>query len=605
MSGDVVRVRPFPLQQVRLRPGLVATQLEINQRHLLGQDPDRLLHMFRVTAGLPSIAEPLGGWEAPDSELRGHFAGHYLSACALMHASTGNEDFKSRSELMVRELGRCQDAIGSGYLSAFPVELFYRLRSFKRVWCPFYTLHKIMAGLLDVYRLTGNAQALEVLRKQADWLLLWLRDVGEDHMNAMLELEHGGMNEVLYNLYAVTGSEAHRDLARRFDHERFFGPLAVGRDELSGLHANCQIPKVIGAARRHELLHDRRARDVVDYFWHQVTGKHSYCTGGTSNKEHWGKPGELSGELSGYTQECCVTYNMLRLSRHLFGWNADPAVADYYERAYFNGILGTMHPADGSKLYYVSLSSGLWKMFGTPGHDYWCCTGSMAESFAKLGDSVYFRDDDGIYVNLFIASELDDPGTGLRLIQETNFPEEEGTRFTLRLREPRRLALRIRVPAWSKGGQATLNGRLIEGFAEPGGYFRVQRIWRDGDRIEVALPMSLHVHRMRDDATVQAIMYGPLVLAGRLGTAGLTSDKIRASPARPFKPPEYTLDALAAPSLTVPSDDPSTWIERVPGRSLAFRTRNLKQNVSFAPLYQVIDERYATYWKVTGAGDGT
>lgn len=599
LAADPMLLSPFGLERVRLRPGYVADQLEINRKHLLHQDPDRLLHAFRITAGLPSTATPLGGWEAPDNELRGHYTGHYLSALALTARATGDSAIVARSALMVRELATVQDALGSGYLSAFPEELFDRLRAGKPAWAPFYTIHKIMTGLLDTHVLSGNPQAMDVLKRQVTWVNRWVQPLGEEHMARVLEREYGGMNDVLYRLFAVTHDPAHADLAHRFDHERFFAPLAAGRDELNGLHANTNIPKVIGAATRYEVLSDRRAHDIAGYFWHQVTGKRSYCTGGTSNGEGWGELGKLSTDLSGYTQECCVTYNMLKLSRHLFTWTADPAVADYYERAFYNGILGTMHPSDGDKLYYVPLSSGLWKMFGTPEHDYWCCTGSMAESFSKLGDSVYFRARDGVYVNLFVPSELDYKEKGVRLVQDTRFPEEDTTRFTVHTAAPVQMALRIRVPAWAAGGHALLNGKALEGFAAPGSFFVLDRTWRDGDRVEVVLPMSLRVEAMPDDPTMQAIMYGPLVLVGRLGTEGLTPASIRAEPTKPRNIPEYKLEPVAAPSFRAPSDDPASWIERVPGSALTFRTKGQATDVTLVPFYQLMDERYATYWKVT------
>jgi uncharacterized protein len=599
------RVRPFELQQVRLRPGPVLDALEVNRRHLMAQDPDRLLHSFRLTAGLPSSARPLGGWEAPDNELRGHYTGHYLSACALMAAQTGDAAVRARGDRVVAELARCQAP--SGYLSAFPEELFDRLRAGRPAWAPFYTVHKIMAGLLDTYTLGGNRQALDVLEGMARWTRGWAQPLGDDHMARVLEREYGGMNELLYNLAAVTGNQAHAELARRFDHERIFAPLAAGRDELKGLHVNTTIPKVIGAARRYETLGDRRAHDVADFFWHTVTERRAYATGGTSNGEGWETgPNELASQLGGYSQECCVTYNMMKLTRHVFGWTADPRAADYYERAFYNGILGVQHPSDGDKLYYVPLESGYWKLFGTPEHDYWCCTGSMAEAFAKLGDSIYFRDAEGetpgVYVNLYVPSELDWGDRGVRLVQETRFPAEETVRLTVRAARPVAMPLRLRVPYWAAGGSATLNGRALDGFAAPGSYFVLDRTWRDGDRVELRLPMRLHVHPMPDDPTVQAFMYGPIVLAGALGKDGLTAETLRAEPTRPRQVPEYRSRPVAAPSFVAPSDDLASWVKPVPGKPLEFRTTGQERNVVLVPLNAIFDERYAVYWKVRPAG---
>ena len=587
--------RPFDLDRVRLHPGPFLDALEVNRRFLLAQDENRLLHMFRSTAGLPSTAEPLGGWEAPVNELRGHYVGHYLSAVAKMSQSLGDSVLKARGDRIVTELAKCQQQLGNGYLSAFPEEFFDRLRDGKPVWAPFYTLHKIMAGLLDMHTLANNAQALDVLQGMARWTGRWAQPLGDEHMARVLEREYGGMNEMLYNLAAVTGRDGYKDLAHRFDHERFFAPLAQGRDELKGLHANTNIPKVVGAARRYELTGELRYRRIAEYFWRQVTTQRAYCTGGTSNGEGWNaEPGVLSTELSGYTQEDCTTYNMLKLTRHIFGWTADPACADFYERALFNGIIGSQHPRDGEKLYYVNLAAGLWKLFGTPGQDYWCCTGTMSESFSQFGDSIYFHDDAGVYVNLFIASELNWSERGVRLVQETQFPEEEGTTLRIQTAKPVRFALRIRVPYWAThGGTAVLNGHGLDGFAAPGGYYVLDRTWRNGDTVAVKLPIGLHLHAMPDDPTLAAVMYGPLVLAGRLGTEGLTPDVLRAEPTKPRTIPEYKGQPIPAPELRAQG------AERVAGRGLEFRAAGEKGAVTLVPFHTIFDERYAIYWRLT------
>jgi len=595
-----VPVRPFDLDRVRLHPGPFLDALEVNRRFLLAQDENRLLHMFRLTAGLPSTAEPLGGWEAPVNELRGHYMGHYLSALAKMSQSLDDSELKKRGDRLVAGLGACQQRLGNGYLSAFPEEFFDRLRDGKPVWAPFYTVHKIMAGLLDTHTLTGNTQALDVLQGMARWTGRWVQPLGDEHMARVLEREYGGMNEMLYNLAAVTGRDGYSELAHRFDHERFFAPLAEGRDELKGLHANTNIPKVVGAARRYELTGELRYRRIAEYFWRQVTTQRAYCTGGTSNGEGWNtEPGILSTELSGYTQEDCTTYNMLKLTRHIFGWTADPACADYCERALFNGILGSQHPHDGEKLYYVNLAAGLWKLFGTPGQDYWCCTRTMSEAFSQLGDSIYFHDDGGIYVNLFIASELNWSERAVRLTQETRLPEEEGTTLRIQTARPVRFALRIRVPYWAtNGGTAALNGRTLDGFAAPGGYYVLDRTWRNGDTVAIKLPMSLHLHPMPDDPTLAAVMFGPLVLAGRLGTEGLTADVLRAEPTKPRTVPEYKAQPTQAPPLRAGAR-PSAWIQRVAGRGLEFRTVGQTSDVTLVPFHSLFDERYAIYWRLS------
>jgi DUF1680 family protein len=590
--------QPFDLASVRLKAGPFLDATEVNRRYLLGLDPDSLLHMFRITAGLPSSATPLGGWEAPDNELRGHFVGHYLSACALMGASRGDAETRDRGTAIVQELAKCQKAIGNGYLSAFPEELFDRVRAGKPAWAPFYTIHKIMAGLLDTYELSGDQQSLDVLKGMARWTAGWTGPLGDDAMARVLEREYGGMNETLYNLAAVTGNKSYMDLAHRFDHERIFEPLAMGRDALKGVHVNTTIPKIIGAGRRYELTSERRYHDVASYFWDEVTSRRSYCTGGTSNGENWNaEPGIISTELGPETEECCPTYNMLKLTRHLFQWNADPRAADYYERALFNGILGTQHPADGSKLYYVPLASGYWKQFGTRLHDFWCCTGTGAESFSKLGDSIYFRDDDGVYVNLFVASDLTWKEKGIRIAQTTRFPEEDSTTLTIDCDKPTKMALRIRIPYWAtSGGSVSLNGKKLDGFAAPSSFFVLDRVWHKGDTVKLTLPMQLRAEPTPDDPSVLAIMYGPLVLAGKLGTEGLTADNLRAPPTKPRMVPEFPKNAaIAAPTLRPRGSEASEWIERT--GPLEFRTKGQERDVTLVPFSHIIDERYAVYWK--------
>jgi DUF1680 family protein len=574
--------------------------LQTNRGFLLAIDPERLLHTFRITAGLPSSAEPLGGWEAPANELRGHFTGHYLSACALMYAQTGDPAMRERGKYVAERLKQCQSAIGSGYLSAFPEELFDRLKAGQPAWAPFYTLHKIMAGLLDTYALGGDPGALDTLLGMATWIERWTQPLNSTQMALILEREYGGMNEVLYNLADAVQDQRWIRLARRFEREWLFTLLAAGRDELQGLHANTTIPQVIGAARGFEVTGRARQRAVAEFFWHTVAERRCYCTGGTSNEESWNAaPGHLAHELSGYTQESCVTYNMQKLSRHVFSWTRDAQVADYYERAFYNGILGVQHPDDGDKLYYLPLASGYWKLFGTPSQDFWCCTGSMAESFAKLGDSIYFHDDTGVYVNLFVASVLTWKERGLRWVLETRFPEEETVRLTFHSDRPQTLALHVRLPYWAREPSASLNAEPVTGATPTDGYLTLKRRWHDGDVLTVRLPMQLHAAPMPDDPSLQAVMYGPLVLAARMGTAGLAGGNLRAPPTQPRQVPEYPGEGLGTIQIIAPSTDPSSWLRPSAAEVLEFSTRGQEQQLTLVPLNRIFDERYAVYFRVT------
>ena len=589
------RVLPFPMKQVRLGDGPCKIAMEADRQYLRTLPPERLLHTFRLNAGLASSAQPLGGWETPDCELRGHYAGgHYLSACALMYASTGDEDLKNKATAVVAGLGQCQSALKSGYLSAFPVEFFDRLRERQKVWAPFYTIHKIMAGLLDMHIYCGNEQALDMAQKMAGWVDNYTDSLSYEHMQRVLGTEFGGMGEVLCNLYALTGNRDYLEIAQRFDKKRFFDPLAEHRDELKGLHVNTHIPQVIAAARYYDMYGEQRYRDIAEYFWDEVVSERSYCTGGTSNNESWNTdPGKLSIELGPTTTECCCAYNMMKLTRHLFGWTPDARLMDYYERTLFNHRLGTINPEDGTMMYYLPLASGYWKTFGKPMDAFWCCTGTGSEEYAKLGDSIYFHDDDSLYVNLYIDSQLEWPEKGLRFKQGTRFPEEQGTTITVSAERPTQLVINLRIPNWAEYGSVRINGEKLSAFASPSSYLSLNRTWKTGDKIELSLPMRLHMQPMPDDETVQAAMYGPLVLAGRFESVSKEMSFIGMGPKREQQ--------QKVPEIVAEASKPTAWIEPDPKHPLTFKAVGQAQSFSLVPLKDVIHERYAVYWKVNNA----
>ena len=586
------KVSPFPMKQVRLGEGPCKAAMEATRQYLHSLPADRLLHTFRINAGIPSSAQPLGGWEAPDCELRGHYAGgHYLSGAALMYASTGDEDLKNNANLVVAELGKCQDALKGGYLSAFPIEFFDRLRNREKVWAPFYTVHKIMAGLLDMYVYCGNEQALNMAEKMAGWTAGYTGPLSYDHMQRVLGTEYGGMGETLCNLYAVTGKEHYIEVAKRFDKKVFFDPLASHRDELKGLHVNTHIPQVIAAARYYELTGERRYRAIAEYFWDEVVSERSYCTGGTSNGESWNTdPGKLSTELSTNTTECCCAYNMMKLTRHLFGWSPDARLMDYYERTLFNHRLGTVNPEDGTMMYYLPLLAGAWKTFGKPFDAFWCCTGTGSEEYGKLTDTIYFHDEDSLYINLYIDSQLEWPEKGLRVKQETRFPEEQGTTIIISTKNPVQMAIELRIPYWVQGGSVKINGTTLPAFASPSSYLSLNRVWKTGDKIELSLPMGLHIDAMPDNESIQAAMYGPLVLAGRFDP--VTKEMMYGE----YEP--KPTDTYKVPHIVAGLGKPAAWIEPDTKQPLIFRGVNQSQPITMVPLYKVIHERYAVYWNV-------
>ena len=515
-----------------------------------------------------------------------------------MYASTGDQAIKAKGDEIVAELAKCQARLAGGYLSAFPLEFFDRLNARKHVWAPFYTIHKIMAGMLDMYHHCGNRQALEVLQGMANWTGKWSKPISAEHMQDILNTEYGGMNEVLYNLTAATVEDQYARTGDRFTKNRFFNPLALRRDELRGLHVNTHIPQVIGAARRYELSSDVRFHDVADYFWYEVTSARAYVTGGTSNNEAWlMEPRRLAAELKRHvnTAECCCAYNMLKLTRHLYGWTADPRYFDYYERTLLNHRLGAIHPETGATIYYLSLAPGAWKTFNTDYDSFWCCTGTGVEEFSKLNDSIYFHAGDGLYVNLFIQSELDWAEKGVKIRQETRFPDEPSTTIVVNTREPLRMAMHLRVPQWLiSGGSVKVNGKTIEAFPNPGSYLTISRVWSDADRVEMQLPMLLHTEAMPDDPSMQAILYGPLVLAGNLGAQGLTDQMIVGPMGPELK--KYPTDV---PVLRASAKSLDAWIRPADGKPLTFRTTGQKQDVTLTPFNRIFGQRYSTYWNVS------
>jgi DUF1680 family protein len=603
-AGEKARLRayPFDLQQVRLLSGPFRDAMLRDEEYLLSLDGDRLLHMFRVTAGLPSSAKPYGGWEEPKVELRGHSLGHYLSACSLMFASTGDERLKAKAESIVAELAKIQRAMPSrgfhpGYLSAFPEELFDRVDAAQKVWAPYYTMHKIMAGLLDVYQLCGDRQALDILVRLADWVKFRVDRLSEDQQQRALDTEFGGMMEVLENLYGVTGNPDYLKTARKFDHRKVFDPLARGEDPLNGLHANTQIPKAIGAARDYELTGEKRYHDVAAFFWQRVAHFRSYVIGGNSDGEMFFPPETFSKRLDANTTETCNTYNMLKLTRHLFAWDPSAEIMDFYERGLYNHILASQDPETGMVTYYVPLKPGAFKTYSTPEESFWCCVGTGMENHAKYGDTIYFRNGTTLFVNLFIASELNWKEKGLLVRQETRFPEEDATLLTFKSKKPVRLALKIRYPSWAMSGlKLTINGRENPLKSNPGSYVTVERTWKNGDVVKVRFPMSLHLEAMPDDPTLVAFLYGPIVLAGDLGKEGLKD-------ARGYGVMAPQIGSLPAVEIPVLACNPREILAKLKperGAALTFRTDGIgrPRDVLLIPFYRVFDQRYTVYWKI-------
>ena len=592
-------VEPFPLTDVRLLDGPFRDAMVRDEKYLLSLESDRFLFNFQKNVGLESTVQPYGGWDAPASEQRGAMLGHYLSACSQMFASTGNTEFKRRVDHIVAGLAACQGnsvsaGFNAGYLSAFPESFIDRVENRKPVWAPWYALHKIMAGLLQANQLCGNAQALVVLEKMAGWVKFRVDRLSPEQMQKSLDTEHGGMNEVLANLYGVTGNTSYLSLSAAFNHAKVLGPLAQGEDRLDDIHANTQIPEIIGAAREYELTGEPLFLTMANTFWDSVALRRAYVIGGHSDHEHFFSTNDFASHLSPETCETCNTYNMLKLTRELFALRPDAAKMDFYERALYNHILASQDPETGMFVYFPSLKPGHFKVYSTPEDSFWCCVGTGMENHSKYGETIYFHAADLLYVNLFIASELSWKEKGLVVRQDTRFPETDTTTLKLKAEKPVRLALKIRQPAWAVDGLfVSINGEKQPVKSTPGSYFTVSREWQDGDKIEIRLPMRLHTEPLPGVRNEVALLYGPMVLAGKMGTKAMPS---------PFVKRQTELSRLpapAAPVLVCEADRLLDHVQPVPGQALTFRTHGIgrPEDVTLIPFYRMHRERYSVYWK--------
>ena len=604
-----VQAYPFSIKDVRLLAGPFKEAMEADAHYLLEIEPDRLLSDFRVHAGLKPKGEKYGGWES--SGLAGHTLGHYLSACSMEYAATGDTTFLHRVNYIVSELAVCQKAraatsvargVGSsdeapvsmaGYIGAIPREDTLwaevsagniRSRGFdlNGAWSPWYTVHKVMAGLLDAYLYCDNAEALRVEKGMADWTGTIVGHLSDSVRQKMLLCEYGGMNDVLANTYAITGDKKYLDLSYKFHDRRILDSLSRGLDDLAGKHSNTQIPKVIGCARRYELTADARDSSIAESFWSIIVHDHSYATGGNSDYEYLGQPGKLNDELTDNTTETCNTYNMLKLTRHLFAWHPSAALMDYYEKALYNHILASQDHADGMMTYFVPLRMGGRKEYSDAFNTFTCCVGSGMENHVKYGESIYSRGSDGsLYVNLFIPSRLNWKEKGITLEQQTQLPAHDEVRLTLvEAQAVRRFALRIRKPYWAGSGlTVTVNGVAVKHLVTGSdGYLVIERVWKKGDQIIVRLPESFHTEAIPDNASRVALFYGPVLLAGELGN----------------KEPD---PVSGVPVLVAASADPNQWVRRV-GDQLVFQTKAVGQpgDVTLIPFNRTEKEYYSVYW---------
>lgn len=530
---QMVRARPLPLSAVRLKPSIWETAVETNRKYLLSLDPDRLLHNFRKGAGLQPRAPRYGGWE--NQGIASHTLGHYLSALSLIYAQTGDLEMRRRIRYIVAELAETQKAHGDGYIGGTTVGrggkevdgkvVFEEIRrgdiraepfTLNGGWVPLYALHKVHAGLIDALRLAKIAEAKPLLVGMSDYLAGVLDGISDDQMQKLLVSEHGGLNETYSDTYELTGNARYLKLAERIRHRAVLDPLSEGRDVLPGLHSNMQVPKIIGVARLHELTGKTSDAAAARFFHETVTKHHSYVIGGNSEREFFGQPGVIAGRLSDRTCEHCNTYNMLKLTRHLYGWEPDASLFDYYERAHLNHVMAAQHPDTGMFVYYMGVAPGSKRSWSTPHDNFWCCVGTGMESHSKHGDSIYWQGDGTLFVNLFIPSTLDWAERGLKLELDTEFPFDETVALTIAKAPARAVPIALRLPGWADRPTLKLNGRPAP-FERRNGYAIVTRQWRAGDQMELTLPMKLKAEPTTDHPRMVAFTHGPVVLAADLG----------------------------------------------------------------------------------------
>ncbi len=599
-------VTTFDLQEVRLLDSPFKENMERSSKWILSLKVNSLLHSFRTNAGVFSgreggyiTVQKLAGWESLDCELRGHTTGHVLSALAMFYGSTGNEVYKLKADSLVKGLAEVQIALKqNGYLSAYPQNLIDRNIAGQSVWAPWYTLHKIFSGLIDQYLYCDNKQALDIAVKMADWAYNKLKPLTEEQRTKMLCNEFGGMNDSFYNLYAITGNLQDKWLAEFFYHNEALDPLKEHVDNLNTKHANTNIPKLIGLVRDNELEGSVTNLGTADFFWNTVVDHHAYCTGSNSDKEHFFLPDHQSKHLTGYTGESCNVYNMLKLTRHLFCAKPDVKYADYYEKALYNHILGQQDDKTGMIAYFLPMLSGAHKLYSTPDSSFWCCVGTGFENQAKFGEAIYYKNDKGLIVNLFIPSVLTWKGKGFVLRQETTFPENGTTSLIIEKVNKAATTIAVRYPAWAIwGATVKVNGKSITLKQKPGSYIELNRTWKAGDKVEINYAMKLHLIPTPDNAHKAAVAYGPIILAGEMGTENMPKPAPYSNPKvyNDYYTYNFNVPSDLQTSLSLTAKNLEKELTPVSGLdNLTFKT--IKEGVILEPLYRIHRQRYVVYW---------
>lgn len=584
--------------------------------YLMGLNPDRLLAPYMKEAGLKPKAENYPNWE--NTGLDGHIGGHYLSALSYMYASTGNEEIGKRLDYFLSELKRCQDASGNGYLCGVPdgKTIWNEIKEGKinanpfglnDRWVPLYNIHKTYAGLRDAYLVAGKEEAKGMLVALTDWMMDIVSGLTDEQIQDMLRSEHGGLNEVFADVYAITGDEKYLELAKRFSHRFILDPLVEKKDMLTGNHANTQIPKVIGFKRIADLDGNQEWSSASEFFWNTVVENRSVSIGGNSVREHFHKSDDFSSMMtSEQGPETCNTYNMLRLTKLLYGTSGDVNYMDYYERALYNHILSSQNPVQGGFVYFTPMRSGHYRVYSQPQNCFWCCVGSGMENHARYGEMIYASRDNELIVNLFISSVLNWEETGMSFIQETSFPEKEQTRVIVKSEKPRKMKISFRCPEWldKEKAEFKVNGEKVEAVFDYG-YYTINRKWKDGDAVEMSLPMPLRAVQLPDKSPYYSFMYGPVVLAADLGKErldGQFADDSRGG--HVASGPQLPLQNM--PVIVGEEKDLLANLKRVSPDKLEFRLSGVYPSrydgMILKPFYKTHECRYMIYWELV-SGD--
>lgn len=615
-AGLPQKINTFPVSDVRLTSGMFKHAEDLDICYLMGLNPDRLLAPYMKEAGLKPKAENYPNWE--NTGLDGHIGGHYLSALSYMYASTGNEEIGKRLDYFLSELKRCQDASGNGYLCGVPdgKTIWNEIKEGKinanpfglnDRWVPLYNIHKTYAGLRDAYLVAGKEEAKGMLVALTDWMMNIVSGLTDEQIQDMLRSEHGGLNEVFADVYAITGDEKYLELAKRFSHRFILDPLVEKKDMLTGNHANTQIPKVIGFKRIADLDGNQEWSSASEFFWNTVVENRSVSIGGNSVREHFHKSDDFSSMMtSEQGPETCNTYNMLRLTKLLYGTSGEVNYMDYYERALYNHILSSQNPVQGGFVYFTPMRSWHYRVYSQPQNCFWCCVGSGMENHARYGEMIYASRDNELIVNLFISSVLNWEETGMSFIQETSFPEKEQTRVIVKSEKPRKMKISFRCPEWldKEKAEFKVNGEKVETVFDYG-YYTINRKWKDGDAVEMSLPMTLRAVQLPDKSPYYSFMYGPVVLAADLGKErldGQFADDSRGG--HVASGPQLPLQNM--PVIVGEEKDLLANLKRVSPDKLEFRLSGVYPSrydgMILKPFYKTHECRYMIYWELV-SGD--